>query len=101
MAKRGYYMNQCPHCLEETISDLEKFSLGPATSIRCSNCNNKITVPWWPYLIMALLMICIYYISTMTSSKYIFALAIIVFIGYFYILVKFVPLIKRKENGYF
>ncbi len=45
-------MNECPSCNHEAMGMLKKMTLGPARTVRCKNCNTKLSVPYWTMIIV-------------------------------------------------
>lgn len=93
-------MNKCPHCSKVTITIIDKLFLGPASTIRCSTCNGVISVPWYPSIIMSILLIFMLYLIRVYDSIIIVGIGIISVFGYLYLHVKYVPLVQHKDNGY-
>ncbi len=92
--------NNCPKCGEKSISNFEKLCLGPASTTRCSVCNTRISVSWWPAFIMGLSLFAMYYLGSKLSLGLYFCIGIVIVPTYLYLHVKIVPLVERKENGY-
>ena len=49
--------HHCPNCHEPTISFWRKQFLGPARTIRCSNCSARISVDWRMSLVVVALLV--------------------------------------------
>lgn len=50
-------MYRCPSCGAPTITFWQKQLLGPAKTIRCSNCNARISVSWTAGLLYTALLL--------------------------------------------
>lgn len=61
--------HNCPNCHEPTISFWRKQFLGPARSIRCSNCSARISVDWKMSLLIAALMILHFVVITVVALE--------------------------------
>ena len=94
-------MQKCPKCGEETISNSDKFMLGPGRTIECSNCKARVSVSWYTMLILVGIIVVLNLISTMFDRGVGLVIFAALMIVYTYVQWKFIPLVVRKGKGLF
>lgn len=86
-------MKKCPNCGNDTISNLSKFFLGPATEIKCKECGARITVPMKSLLLfLPYLIVC--WIGFMLGDIVRIPMIIGISVLFVWIYYKYVPLVK-------
>jgi hypothetical protein len=98
----------CPSCLEPSFTIWQKFKLGSARKIECSNCGAKISVPWLKCSLFIILFSCfpplgafIPFIFIRQHESLVFLLAVMLLgalVGLFilsWLYLRWVPLVEK------
>lgn len=92
-------MYKCPKCGEETISKFNKFMLGPGRTIRCSNCNSRVSVSWWTLVIFISVYIGIWIVKEFINPRITIIPAMVLMGCCLFVHMYFIPLELRKEKN--
>ncbi len=92
-------MYNCPKCGEETISSFRKLMLGPGRTIRCSNCNSRISVSWWTWIIFVGVLSFTFVLRDILDPGVDFALTVVLLGLDLYIHMKYIPLVVRDRKN--
>lgn len=90
-------MHKCPSCGEKTISSSRKLMLGPGRTILCTNCNTRISVSWWTWIIFIGFLIGIFSIRSVLDDQVTMVLGTALMGIYLLIHLFFIPLESRKD----
>jgi len=97
-------MFKCPNCYQYTINKSSKFWIGPIRSIKCSNCNAKVSVPFMSLFLTTIYILMMYFIPRLDLKLvYIISILTVTCISYIYLFYKFVPLevkLKKEDKRY-
>lgn len=89
-------MIECPSCGMKTIRISTKMTLGPTRSVKCSNCEVSISVPW-KSIIYDIICVIIGVWGAVFLKGYDFLIFFIVFFAIIgFITYKYVPLIVKE-----
>ncbi|SRR5216683_619224 len=99
-------MYNCPHCGSNSFSFWQKQLLGPARSIECRNCKERVTVPWGrallailPIIVLATIGVAIYNSAPGNLADLIIYTTVGILVGFVIsapLYHRYVPLIPRK-----
>jgi len=89
---------ECPNCHQQTIPLWRKMFLGPAASVKCTNCGSRISVPYSAMLAVAPFAIAIAAAQVVGSIAIAGTVLVIGALVMCWIHYQFVPLIV-KERG--
>jgi len=90
-------MHKCPSCGEKTISISRKLMLGPGRTILCKNCNSRISVSRWTFVIFIVFLIGVYSIRSELDAQISMVLGTVLMGIYLLIHLFFIPLEIRKD----
>lgn len=93
-------MLECPNCHEKTIPKSKRFWIGPIRSIRCDNCDAKVSIPYSSLFYITIYLLLMIVFPRLGISPYItIALTIITCVAFLFLHYKFVPLIIKYQKG--
>lgn len=92
-------MLQCPICDQPGISTWKKIFIGPGRTIVCSNCGNKVSIPYSSLLYALPAFAALAYFASVGEDGIIIAASLFVAAFIFNIIaqIKFVPLIYKEK----
>lgn len=86
----------CPHCGKDGISGLRRAFLGSLVPTRCTECGQKVTVPYWSVMVMAPFVLAAGLLPFVWDNGFLsFCLGAFGATGLFVLWEAFVPLVKR------
>lgn len=88
-------MQRCPNCHEKAISNISKVSLGPASEVKCTQCQTELTVPWYSLISIFLFLIGGIILFIFVERKMFYIVFTIGALILSYIHLRYVPLIKK------
>ncbi len=90
-------MHKCPSCGERTISSFTKIMLGPGRTIRCKNCNSRVSVSMLTWVIFVSFIIGIFTMKSVLDAQATMVLGTVAMGIYLLIHIFYIPLEIRKD----
>ncbi len=89
---------ECPHCHQQAMTPFGKACLGPARSVPCAACGERVSVSWYsmvglPFLLGGMVMAMNLSTESLFASGLIFTAGFVVLL---FIHLKLSPLVKRS-----
>lgn len=91
-------MLECPNCKKKTIRNFEKLMLGPSGTIRCKNCDAKISISWWSFVVFGFVLVSLWFTKDKLERAVFIPSMLVAWCIYFYIHMKYIPLVIRVRN---